>query len=105
MIIFDLIDSDSEFVDSIMIHRWESVLHTSTVRDNLIMRTITPYLGSKYKGNLYGLLHNELHIPNSGIYLNIRINGFKSSLAYDGELELKILEPDVMLSLLDTLKY
>jgi len=105
MVIFDLIDSDSEFVDSVMIHRWESVLHTDLVQNHLVTRSVTPYLGSKYSGNLYGLLHNELQIPNSAIYLNIRINGFKSSLDYNGELMLKILDPDVMLSLLDTLKY
>ena len=103
MELLKLLDSDTDIVDSKLIHVWESILESDVIKNNLILQNVDPYLGSKYKGNLYGLLHNEYQIPNSAIYINMRINGYKSSLEYDGGLDLYLLDSDVLLNILNTI--
>lgn len=99
-----LMDDDSEHLDLDTIHKWESFVNTPIITDNLHVVQIEPYNANRYKGNFTGLLHNELNIPNSAIYLNTRVNGFKSSLEYDGRLEIVLLEPSITLDILNSIR-
>ena len=104
MDVLKLMDSDSEIVDKDKIHKWLNLLNTPLINNNIKDVNIDPYLGVKYRGNFTGLLKNELQIPNSAIFLNIIINGFNSSLDYDGRLVIKLLEPDVLVGILEYIR-
>jgi len=104
MDILNLMDGDSEIIDKDKIHKWLNMLNTPLINYNINEITIDPYLGVKYKGNFTGLLKNELNIPNSAIFLNTIINGFDSSLDYDGRLYIKLLEPDVVINILEYIR-
>jgi len=104
MDIVNMMGDDTMQLDAETIHKFESLLDTQLIRDNITMVTLEPYKGEKYKGNLYGLLHNEFNIPNFAIYLIIRINGFKSSLTYDGRLNLMILNPETVETIISNIK-
>jgi len=99
-----LMDNDSEFVTSDLLHKWESLIDTEIVQNNISTVTIDTYLAEAYKGNFSGLLHNELDIPNSALYLNTRINNLKSSLDYDGKTKLNIIHPDICFKLLNSMQ-
>ena len=104
MTVLSLMDNDSEFVNSDLIHKWESLINTSLVQNNISEVEIDSYLAIAYTGNFTGLLHNELKIPNSAIYINTRINNLKSSLDYSGKTTIKILHPDIAFKILNSMQ-
>lgn len=96
-----LMDDDSFGLDSETIHILESFLQSLTENKDFITMTVEPVDANRYKGDLIGLLTNVFKIPNSATYLNMRINGFKSTLDYDGERQIKILESSKVEAILD----
>jgi len=96
MDILNLMDEDGLGIDAETIHFWESTVGSPIVTDNLNIIDIEPSVGIQYKNNLYGLLHNIYNIPNEAYYINMRINNFKSSLEYNGELKLRVVNPDII---------
>lgn len=59
--------------------------------------TVTPAVAYRYKGNLIGLLKNELNIDEDMLYLTMLINGYYDSSSYDGRLnEFAVLNKEMM---------
>lgn len=101
MDILNMMDNDSLGIDTDSIHFWESMIGSDMVKNNLNTIEIEPSISNQYKNNLYGLLHNIYNIPNEAFYINMRINNFKSSLEYNGELKLNIVNPDIVESIIE----
>jgi len=104
MDILQKLDNDSMQLDDYSMATIESLLHTPIVQNNINEVEIDNYLTEKYINNLYGLLHNELGISNNAFYINMRINGYKSSIEYDGRLTLFILDPDITLKIIKAIR-
>ena len=92
--LIELMDDDSMGLNSKTIHDIITMASTDIVKNNLQIVTIDPVDAIRYKGNMFGLLKNVLNIPNSALYINMVVNGYQSSLEYDGKLRLKILNAD-----------
>ena len=93
--VISMLDSDGMGLDKHTIHDIISIASSDVVKNNTHIVTVDPVNANRYKGNLFGLLKNVLDIPNSAIYINMVINGYKSSLEYNGKLQLRILDPNV----------
>lgn len=78
----------------------ESILNTSIILDNIKETTLDEVMTIRWKSDMYGLLHNELGIPNSACYINMRINGYRDPLEYDGRSTIKIIDPDIVVKIL-----
>ena len=101
MDIYKLLDDDTIGLDRDKVHVYKSLIDTKLIQDNITTVNIDPVNANRYKGNLFGLLKNELDIPNSAIYINMLVNDCDSSLMYDGSLNIKILNADIAESILD----
>ena len=44
---------------------------------------------------MYGLLTNVVKLPPEAVYITIRINNFKSSVDYNGERIIYLLDPEI----------
>ena len=93
--LISLLDDDSMGLDETTIHNIIMLASTDIVKNNLLTVTLDPVDANRYKGNLFGLLKNVVEIPNSAIYINMVINGYTSSLDYDGKLQLSIVNSDI----------
>lgn len=58
---------------------------------------VTPHEADVYKGDLSGLLKEKM-IPGSSHYAIIRMNGFETSMAYDGVATHFIIPDDAVIS-------
>ena len=101
MTITDLQDEESLGLEDGVLQEIEGLLNSPMVINNISSRNIDSVLANKYIADLYGLLHNEFDIPNEAIYINIRLNGYRSSLDYDGRLSLSILDPETFETILE----
>ena len=104
MDVIQLLDDDSLQLDTRSINIIESLINTPLVQDNIYTTVIDGYLIEKYRGNFYGLLHNELNVLNNSYYINLRVNGLKSPLDYNGFMEIKLVKQDVVLKILETIR-
>ena len=70
-----------------IINKWNNVISKHlTDTDNIISRDIDANIADKYKGDLYGLLVNELRILAQYTYPNIILNGCTDSGSYNGKI-------------------
>lgn len=104
MDILELMKDDSMLLDTINIHKIESILTMKIIQDNIKETPVIPMDAEVYRGNFYGLIHNVYRIPNNAFFITMRINGYKSSIEYNGELIVKILHPDIMLRILEIIQ-
>lgn len=77
-------------------HQWESILNTPIIIDNTKLTTVNEGISNSYTGNFYGLLSNELKIPQVYWYINMRVNGYECTLDYDGASTFYIIDPSVL---------
>ena len=98
------LDPDSMQLTEETLHIYESLIHTPIVKDNIVTKIIEPVIAEKYVGDFYGLLHNELKIPNYAYYIMLRINHIRSSLEYDGFREIKLLKPEAYETIYKSMK-
>ena len=96
MNINNLHDIDDTMLSKELIHKLEPYVHTQLIKDNIKQVTIEKGKSKTFVGNFYGLLKNELFIDSKYWYLNMRINGFKSSLDYNGETVINIVNSEIL---------
>lgn len=89
-------------LDADRLNYYESILNTKIVKEDVREVTIEQVKADRWFGNLYGLFLNELGLSPNSVYINMRINGYSSSLDYKGELKLKILEPRAFNTIIET---
>jgi len=77
------------------LHYIESILTTPIITKNIKTANIDPVKASRWYGNFYGLLHNELDISSNALYLHLRINGYRANTDYIGSTSITILEPSI----------
>ena len=88
----DLIPDNTEFNKN-MVTSWNNV-SSVLINEHIVGITkIEPYLGYKYRGDMYGLF-TELEVPDEYIYPHILANGYSNGNAYDGK-QLEIITLDV----------
>lgn len=93
--VLELLDTDTMGISKDNIHDVLSLIKGSDFSTNLMTTIVDPVDARRYKGNFFGLLKNVLGVPNSAIYMNIILNGYSSSLDYDGKLRITLLSNDV----------
>lgn len=93
--VLDLLDNDSMGIDKDNIQNIITLITGSDLDKNVNSVNIDPVDANRYKGNFYGLLKNVLNVPNSAIYFNMLINGYTSSLGYEGSLQVKIIDANI----------
>lgn len=77
-----------------IVFKWDSVRSVLQEKYVITTKEVTPVQAEKYKNDLFGLLKNELSIPNEFLYPHMLVNGYDSPSAYGGEkLRFKILDP------------
>jgi len=75
------------------IHFIESILTTPIITNNIKTADIDPVKASRWYGNFYGLLYNELDISSNALYLHLRINGYKANTDYIASTSITVLNP------------
>jgi len=95
------LDDDSMCLNFNNLQIWESFLNTPYIDKNTTAIEVSPVDAINYTGDMYGLFHNVYDIPNSAIYINIRINGFTSSSDYNGARKLKLLSAEKVYAIVD----
>ena len=81
---------------------FESILTTNIILENLKPVTIESVKANRWYGNAYGILITEIGVSPNSAYLNMRINGYKSPLEYDGRLVLNIIDPETFNTIMTT---
>ena len=68
-----------------LMYRWDSV--KTILKENYITgeKEITPVQAEKYRGDLFGLLQNELNISQEYLYPHMIVNDYSSPTGYNGE--------------------
>lgn len=101
MTVTKLMDEDSYHIDRDTLDIYESLLNTELLNDSVTTINVEPVNAERYKGDFFGLLHNVYQLPNFSLYLITRLNGFKSSLEYEGSLQIKIFNDDAISAIID----
>ena len=103
MEILELMDDDSMDI-STKLNKWEDYINSDIINNNITTIRIDPVTANRYIGDFYGLLHNVLNIPNVAYYINMRINNIHSSLDYDGFLDIKIINSEIIETIIDMME-
>ncbi len=89
------LDDDSLNLTEKNIEYFNSLIGSPIIANNLHEQTIDIVDANRYPGDLYGLFHNVLKIPNEAFYINMIINDYPDSTAYNCETKFLLLNPDV----------
>ena len=82
---------------------WENLIHKDEIKNNITITTLERGLNDTYVGNFYSLLSNEFNIPIEYWYPNLRINNLNNSIDYKGNVNIKIINPDILSKYYDLL--
>lgn len=87
-----------------ILHIIESYGSSNLIKDNVVLKEVDPAIAGQYIGDLYGLLTNIMNIPPEAVYITIRINGYASSIEYDGRKKIYLLNPEVFSKVYSTIE-
>ena len=91
---------DLDTINTNLINEWNNVLHLITDKD---YKTVYLDVGKSntYRCNFFKLLNNEYNIDIEYWYPHLAINKLKSNTSYDGNTDIKIIDPNVLDKYLD----
>jgi len=78
-----------------LIQLWDKIVNLPDVKENTVGKIISPAVANSYIGNFYGLLGNELNLPEDAFYPTLLVNNLRNPVDYSGSEIIYIISPDV----------
>ena len=72
--------------------------------DDYFVKEIPASVAYSYYGDFFGLLKQEIDLPESTFFLHLIFNGYTHPIEYKGERKIKILQPTVASKIIDLLE-
>ena len=86
------------------IKEFELLLNSDEINKNTKTIEIPPAIAYKYRYDFYGLLRQYFNLPSETFYFFLRINDLKHPLEYEGQRDIKILDPETFNSFIEMLE-
>jgi len=95
---------DGMVMDFELVGIWDKILAMGYLEDKVKIVRLETGIVNTYVGDLFGLLNNELGIVRDAWYVIMKLNGYDSSVEYDGREWLLIPDPDAIEDILEKIK-
>jgi len=84
---------------------WENLVEfIRSQTDKISIEPVTGNYDMMFYGNFYGLLSNAFKIPSDYWYITMRVNGLKSPMDYNGFTNIKIINPEFLSTIYESIK-
>lgn len=78
------------------INRWNNLTRLLIKSDRYEVKSIDISIADSFKFDFFGLLKNKFDIPDQYLYPHLIVNGFTDPSSYNGETNIKIINPQAL---------